>query len=120
LTFNLERRVYNVIKNRKQDYQWQRPFRFIWGLDISTVEALRLSLEYFNGLDQLYIDFEGIRFVDSTGMAGIIDSVQTLRKMKISVFIKNIPIFIYEILAILGIPEICGSEVFEFPKGLTN
>gem|GEM_PF-723746 len=89
-------------------------------LDISTVEALRLSLEYFQGSDKLDIDLGGVRFVDSTGIAGIIDSVQALRKMKISVLIKNIPIFIYEILALLGVPEICGSEVFESPKGLTN
>ncbi|KJR46691.1 hypothetical protein UF75_2928 [Desulfosporosinus sp. I2] len=89
-------------------------------LDISTVEALRLSLEYFQGLDKLDIDLGGVRFVDSTGIAGIIDSVQAFRKMKINVFIKNIPISIYEILAILSVPEICGSEVFEYPKGLTN
>lgn len=91
-------------------------------LDISTVEALRLSFEYFQGLDKLDIDLGGVRFVDSTGIAGIIDSVQAFRKMKINVnvFIKNIPISIYEIWAILGVPEICGSEVFEYPKGLTN
>jgi len=90
-------------------------------LDISTVEALQLSLEYLKDLDKLDIDLEGVRFVDSTGIAGIIDSVQTLRKMEISVLIKNIPIFIYEIFSILGVPEICGSEVFESqsPKGLT-
>lgn len=81
--------------------------------DISTVEAFRLSLDYFQGLNQLDIDFEGVTFVDSTGIAGIIESVQTLHKMKIKVFITNIPAHIFEIFVILGVPEICGREVFE-------
>lgn len=89
-------------------------------LDISTVEALRLSLEYFQGLDKLDIDLGGVIFIDSTGIAGIIDSVQALHKMKINVLIKNIPNHLFEVLIILGVPELCGSDVFEFPKGLTN
>ena len=56
-------------------------------LDISTVETLRLSLEYFRGLDQFDIDLGGVRFIDSTGIAGIIDTVHVLHKMNSKVLI---------------------------------
>ncbi|GAB6153330.1 hypothetical protein JCM17380_20800 [Desulfosporosinus burensis] len=87
-----------VLKTESKIIDGKRLLSLSGVLDISTVEALRLSLDYFKGLDQLNIDLGGVRFVDSTGIAGIIESVQALRKLKINVFIKNIPIFIYESL----------------------
>ncbi|WP_425805199.1 STAS domain-containing protein [Desulfitobacterium sp. Sab5] len=82
-------------------------------LDISTVDSFKISLEYFADVQELAIDFAKIKFIDSTGVGGIIHAFkyfsETNRKIKVTAISSDV----FEIFDILGLPEIFGRELFE-------
>lgn len=86
-------------------------------LDISTVEAFKSSLNYFEGINSLEINLGGITCIDSTGMGGVIEVVKRLKEKNIFVMYKSIPKNIFELFLIFGVPDLCGKETFEW---LTN
>ncbi|HBW38167.1 HD domain-containing phosphohydrolase [Desulfosporosinus sp. BICA1-9] len=83
-------------------------------LDISAVEAFKSSLNSFEGINCLEINLGGITFVDSTGIGGIIEIVKKSKEQNMFVRYKNIPKYIFELFAILGVPDLCGKEAFEW------
>ena len=82
-------------------------------LDISTVDAFNNSLDYFYDVKELIIDFAKIKFIDSTGIGGVVQAIKYCQKQKIALKITNISEEVFEILNILGLPEIFGNEIFE-------
>lgn len=82
-------------------------------LDISTVDSFKISLEYFADVQELVIDFAKVKFIDSTGVGGIIHAfkyfIKTNRKIKVTAISSDV----FEIFDILGLPEIFGRELFE-------
>lgn len=82
-------------------------------LDISTVEAFKESLDYVLNAQEVIIDFKKIKFIDSTGIGGIVSAIRKCREQRSSIRIKNISQEVFEIFEILGLPEIFGKEVFE-------
>ena len=83
-------------------------------LDISAVEAFKSSVNCFEGINCLEINLGGITFVDSTGIGGIIEVVKKSREQSIFVQYKNIPKNIFELFTILGVPDLCGKEAFDW------
>lgn len=75
-------------------------------------EALKSSVNCFQGIDCLEINFRGITCVDSTGIGGIIEVVKKSRERNIFVCYKNIPKKIFELFTILGVPDVCGKDAF--------
>ncbi|KJR46685.1 hypothetical protein UF75_2922 [Desulfosporosinus sp. I2] len=82
-------------------------------LDISTVELLQNSINHLGEIKKVICDFENIRFVDSTGVGGIASVIRACRKNEITIKINNILPEVFEVLDILGLPEIFGEETFE-------
>lgn len=82
-------------------------------LDISTVDSFKISLEYFADVQELVIDFAKIKFIDSTGVGGIIHAFKHFKTGNRKIKITAISPEVYEILDILGLPEIFGREFFE-------
>lgn len=83
-------------------------------LDISTVEAFKSSVNCFEGIECLEINFSGITCVDSTGIGGIIEAVKKSRERNIFVRYKNISQNIFKLFTILGVIDLCGKETFEW------
>lgn len=82
-------------------------------LDISTVDSFKISLEYFRDVQELVIDFAKIKFIDSTGVGGIIHAFKHFENGNRKIKITAISSEVYEIFDILGLPEIFGREFFE-------
>lgn len=82
-------------------------------LDISTVDSFKISLEYFGDVQELVIDFAKIKFIDSTGVGGIIHAFKHFKASNRKIKITAISSEVYEIFDILGLPEIFGREFFE-------
>lgn len=82
-------------------------------LDISTVELLQNSINHLGEIKKVICDFENIRFVDSTGVGSIVSVIRACRKDEISIKINSILPEVFEVLDILGLPEIFGEETFE-------
>jgi len=87
--------------------------KLIGELDISTVELFRIGLENVrNGADQVLLDFNELQFVDSTGVGGLVQAIKKLHEDKISVQVQNISQEVFEVLDLLGIPELLGEDIF--------
>lgn len=82
-------------------------------LDISTVDAFNNSFEYFQDAKELTINFKKLKFIDSTGIGGVVQAIKKCKERDISLSITNISKEVFEILDILGLPEIFGNEVFK-------
>lgn len=82
-------------------------------LDIATVEIFKknLLLEECNQKEVL-MDFEGVRFVDSTGIGGLIEVLRAFLNRKVDVQIYNIDVNVYEVFDILGLPELFQDVKF--------
>lgn len=82
-------------------------------LDISTVDAFKNSLDYFQDVKELKIDFARLDFIDSTGIGGILEGIKRFQSLSISITIINISKDVYEIFDILGLPEVFGHDIFK-------
>jgi len=82
-------------------------------LDISTVELLQNSINHLGEINKVIYDFDSIKFVDSTGVGGIASVIRECQKNKVTIKINNILPEVFEVLDILGLPEIFGEETFE-------
>lgn len=83
-------------------------------LDISVVEEFRLNIKSIPKTTiEVYLDFSGVEFVDSTGVGSLVQVMNQLRAQDIKIMIKRIPKEIYEVFDLLGIPELMGEEYFE-------
>jgi anti-anti-sigma factor len=58
------------------------------------------------------INFEGVQFVDSTGMGLLMNMVQNLKEKGVKVTISNVRQDIMDVFEILQLPEILGEEIF--------
>lgn len=82
-------------------------------LDISTIELFRVSVEGVqSGVDNVIISFEELQLVDSTGVGGLVQAVKKLGEKNIGVTVQNISEEVFEVLDLLGIPELLGEEKF--------
>lgn len=82
-------------------------------LDISTVDLLQNSINHLDEIKKVICDFENIRFVDSTGVGSIANVIKVCLQNKVSIKVNNILPEVFEVLDILGLPEIFGEETFE-------
>lgn len=82
--------------------------------NLDTVEAFKSSVNCFEGIQCLEINFSGITCVDSTGIGGIIEAVKKSRERNIFVRYKNISQNIFKLFTILGVIDLCGKETFEW------
>jgi len=82
-------------------------------LDIATVELLQNSINHLGEIKKIICDFDNIKFVDSTGVGSIASVIRECRKNEVSIKINNILPEVFEVLDILGLPEIFGEETFE-------
>ena len=82
-------------------------------LDISTIDLFRTSVENVqNNVNQVMLDFNDLKFVDSTGVGGLVQAVKKLREQNLQILVKNISLEVFEVLDLLGIPELLGEETF--------
>ena len=82
-------------------------------LDISTIDLFRTSVENVqNNVNQVMLDFNDLKFVDSTGVGGLVQAVKKLREQNLQILVKNISPDVFEVLDLLGIPELLGEETF--------
>lgn len=86
-------------------------------LDISTVDKLKNSIVNLVEVKEVTIDFGNLHFIDSTGIGGIAQVIRELEKNGVRVTVTNISEDVYEILDILGLPEIFGEEIFQRKQG---
>lgn len=81
-------------------------------LDYSTIKEFENHTGQLEGISKLIIDFMEIRFIDSTGIYAIAQVVTRCRDTGVAVIVQNISKPIYEILEVLGLISVFGSEVF--------
>lgn len=87
--------------------------KLIGELDISTIELFRTSLENMhNGVSQVVLDLNELHFVDSTGVGGLVQVIKKLEGDNISIQLQKIPQEVFEVLDMLGIPELLGEDIF--------
>lgn len=85
-------------------------------LDISTVDTLKSTVDYLNDVQELKIDFAELKFIDSTGVGGIIHVIKQFEVAQRKITIINISSDVFEIFDILGLPEIFGPDLFQKRK----
>lgn len=85
-------------------------------LDVSTVDAFKNSLENVKGVQTVNIDFSLLKFIDSTGIGGLAQAIKKCQANDINIKVANISQDVFEVLDILGLPEIFGEDVFELKK----
>lgn len=84
-------------------------------LDIASVELFKSKFESFRTqIKSLVIDFSKLNFLDSTGVGSLIQVIRKLKEANMEVNVINISEEVYEVLDLLGIPELLGNEIFEF------
>lgn len=87
--------------------------KLIGELDISTIELFRTSLENIHSkASRVVLDFNEVQFVDSTGVGGLVQAIRKLEENSVSVQVQNIPQEVFEVLDLLGIPELLGEAIF--------
>lgn len=83
-------------------------------LDIATVEKFRSSIESIpDSTSEICIEFTGLKFLDSTGAGSLVQVMNQVTARDIKVKITKIPRKVFEVLDVLGIPELMGEENFE-------
>lgn len=85
-------------------------------LDISTVELFKSSLDNVQNVQEVNFDFDELNFIDSTGIGGLTQVINTFRENKVGIKIKNVSQDIFDVLNILGLIEIIGADVFEVKR----
>lgn len=76
-------------------------------LDIATVEIFKKNLLMDEGNQkEVLMDFDGVLFVDSTGIGGLIEVMRAFLDRKVNLQVYNIDKNVYEVFDILGIPEL--------------
>ncbi|MHB1167191.1 MAG: STAS domain-containing protein [Carboxydocellales bacterium] len=82
-------------------------------LDISTIELFRTNMEnVHNDVSQVVLDFNDVQFVDSTGVGGLVQEIERLEGNGVCVRVQNIPQEVFEVLDLLGIPDLLGDVSF--------
>lgn len=82
-------------------------------LDIAVVEKFRSSIESISETTaEVHIDVAGLKFLDSTGAGSLVQVMNMVMARDIRIKITRIPKKIYEVLDVLGIPELMGEENF--------
>lgn len=85
--------------------------KLIGELDISTIELFRTSLENIHSkASRVVLDFNEVQFLDSTG--GLVQAIRKLEENSVGVQVQNIPQEVFEVLDLLGIPELLGEAIF--------
>lgn len=88
-------------------------------LDIASVKVFKDNLIMVEPVqNKILIDFNGVEFVDSTGVGGLIEVIRTFQDKELSVEVYNIEDWIYELFVLLGIPEIFEKVIFNEKKRL--
>lgn len=82
-------------------------------LDISTVDLLQNRLNDLSEIAKVIFDFEEVKFVDSTGVGSIAKVIRDYQQKELLIKVINILPEVFEVLDILGLPEIFGEETFE-------
>ena len=86
-------------------------------LDIATVEKFRSSTENIpQSTAEVCIELTGLKFLDSTGAGSLVQVMNQIIAQDIVVKVVGIPKKVYEVLDVLGIPELMGEENFECLK----
>lgn len=83
-------------------------------LDIAVVEKFRSSIESIPEITaEIHIDVSGLKFLDSTGAGSLVQVMNQVMARDITIKVIGIPKKIYEVLDVLGIPELMGEEKFQ-------
>lgn len=82
-------------------------------LDISTVDTLKNTVDFLKDVQELKIDFTKLKFIDSTGVGGIIRVIKQFQETHRKITIINISSDVFEIFDVLGLPEIFGHDLFQ-------
>ncbi|TFD95777.1 STAS domain-containing protein [Jeotgalibacillus sp. R-1-5s-1] len=82
-------------------------------LDIDTTELIEIELtDLLQKFDRIAIEFQDVRFVDSSGMGLLLTLVQSLKAEGKGVYIKRVREDVMEVFELLQIPEILGRNTF--------
>lgn len=88
--------------------------KLIGELDIATADSFKDTIEKeLKNIKGVSIDFMQLEFVDSTGIGALIEVIRNIQGKEISFKIYNINQDVFEVLDLLGIPELFGAEIFE-------
>jgi anti-anti-sigma factor len=87
--------------------------KLIGDLDIDGTEVVEEEIiPKMEKYKTIHINFEGIQFVDSTGMGLLMNMVQNLQEKGVKVTVSNVRQDIMDVFNILQLPEILGEEIF--------
>lgn len=83
-------------------------------LDIASVELFKSGIENIRSqIENLIIDFNHLDFLDSTGVGSLVQIIRKLKDGGVSSKVVNISLDVFEVLDLLGIPELLGEDLFE-------
>lgn len=83
-------------------------------LDIASVELFKSGIENIRSqIENLIIDFNHLDFLDSTGVGSLVQIIRKLKEDGVRSKVVNISSDVFEVLDLLGIPELLGEDLFE-------
>lgn len=86
----------------------------IGDLDIASVDLFKSKIENIvDNVNSIVIDLAKLEFIDSTGVGSLIQVIRKLSEKNIDVKVINISSEVFEVLDLLGIPELLGEELFK-------
>ncbi|KNZ69805.1 anti-sigma-factor antagonist [Thermincola ferriacetica] len=90
-------------------------YRLAGILDIST-DAFDDNFSDLKDVGDLVIDIDEIRFIDSSGINLLAQIIKKCQKQRIPIKIINISNEIFEVLDLIGLPELFGEDIFILKK----
>ncbi|GAB4264328.1 STAS domain-containing protein [Thermincola ferriacetica] len=84
-------------------------------LDISTV-VFDDSFCALKDIKELVIDIDEVRFIDSSGINQLAHIIKKCQKQRIPIKIINISNEVFEVLDLIGLPELFGEDIFILKK----
>ncbi|XJZ27004.1 STAS domain-containing protein [Bacillota bacterium Lsc_1132] len=82
-------------------------------LDIDSTETVEEKLiPSLDNYKLINLDFQNVRFVDSSGMGLLLNFVESLKERDVAITISNVAEDVMEIFQLIQLPKIIGEEVF--------
>ncbi|GAA1804374.1 STAS domain-containing protein [Planosporangium flavigriseum] len=82
-------------------------------VDIGTVDELRAAMDKIlseEGVDRLLLDFESLRFLDSSGIAALIGGYRTAQRHGIAFDVVNCHGTVRNVLQVTGVYDVLGVD----------
>jgi anti-sigma B factor antagonist len=83
-------------------------------IDIEVSEIIEEEIEpLLSKYEDIELDLGKVHFVDSTGIGLLLQFVYASKENNTTISISNVNPEVYEVFALLQVPEIIGTEIFQ-------